>query len=363
MTKRIAIVLDSLAGGGAERSMLTLAIAMQKLGYEPHLLILQKVGMYEVPNELPCHFWFLNKKQSCDPIFGMNKLSKKFLQWLMEIKNKVGDFDVYYSNLDKSNLLMSHAKVEPCFYVVHNAVDEELDKQRRLGPIKYYKMLRAKKALRNKNLITVSAGIANKLEHHHIVQAKSLHTIYNPFDIDDIRALANEIDVKIPAQDYIIHVGRFAKQKRHDVLFQALKYMQITIPVVLLCNNVQKAAKMAEKYGVRDKVILPGFQGNPYPWIKNAKLMVLCSDHEGLGNVIIESLICGTPVVSTDCPYGPNEILTGPLANYLVPCGDPIKLAQSMERALKQYPTPAEAEILAKVQAIQVARSYIELNT
>jgi glycosyltransferase involved in cell wall biosynthesis len=86
--------------------------------------------------------------------------------------------------------------------------------------------------------------------------------------------------------------------------------------------------------GLEHRVTVAGFQPEPYPWMAGADLLVLCSNHEGLPNVLIEALACGTRVVSTDCPSGPREILRGALARGLVPCGDAAALAATMHTAL-----------------------------
>ena len=83
---------------------------------------------------------------------------------------------------------------------------------------------------------------------------------------------------------------------------------------------------------------------------------MLSSDFEGLPTVLIEALACGTPVVSTDCPTGPAEILTGPLAGFLVPRRDPAALAATTRAALAEYPPVEQAEILDKVSARTIAR-------
>ncbi|GGO71859.1 glycosyltransferase [Bowmanella pacifica] len=361
MTKQIAIVIDSLAGGGAEKVMLTLAQTMLQRGHNVHLLVLQNFGLYDVPDNLPVHYWKASKTERCDALWGMGKLSREFLIWIRDVQLQVGQFDLFISNLDKSNLLMSRANLEPTYFVVHNAVAEELKKERRLGPIKYFKMWRAKKALEGKKLITVSHGIEKEIRASGFIHPQSVQTIYNPFNVEEIQRLAQAPTNGIPQGDYMVHVGRFAKQKRHDILFQAMREMDNKLPMVLLCNNTSKAKKMAKHYGVEDRIILPGFQANPYPWIKQAKLLALSSDCEGLPTVLIESLICGTPIVSTNCPHGPEEIMTGPLAEFLVPCRNPESLALAMDKALQVYPDLQEAEILNQVSAENVTQSYLAL--
>ncbi|MBT1065787.1 glycosyltransferase [Bowmanella sp. Y26] len=361
MTKQIAIVIDSLAGGGAEKVMLTLAQTMLQGGHNVHLLVLQNFGLYEVPDNLPVHYWKASKNERCDALWGMDKLTQEFLVWVQGIQRQEGKFDLFISNLDKSNLLMSRSQLEPTYFVVHNAVAEELKKERRLGPVKYFKMWRAKKALDGKKLITVSHGIQKEIQTSGFIHPQSVQTIYNPFNVEEIQLQAQAEVKGLPQGDYMVHVGRFAKQKRHDILFQAMREMDNKLPMVLLCNNTSKAKKMAKQYGVEDRIILPGFQANPYPWIKHARLLALSSDCEGLPTVLIESLICDTPVVSTDCPHGPNEIMTGPLAEFLVPCRDPKSLAKAMDRALEVYPDAQTAEILSQVSAENVTQSYLAL--
>ena len=87
---------------------------------------------------------------------------------------------------------------------------------------------------------------------------------------------------------------------------------------------LEASKKLVKDLGIEDKVIFTGFKKNPYPYMKHAKLMVLSSDFEGLGLVILEALALGTPVISTDCPSGPNEILAN---QYLVAVQDVDELA------------------------------------
>ncbi|MCS6125493.1 hypothetical protein [Shewanella baltica] len=91
-------------------------------------------------------------------------------------------------------------------------------------------------------MITVSEGIEEEMLNSFQISPTSIQTIYNSFDSDDILTLADEIITDIPQVEYLIHVGRFAIQKRHDILFKALKLTRCKLPIVLLCHNKKESA-------------------------------------------------------------------------------------------------------------------------
>lgn len=361
MNKRIAIAIDSLAGGGAEKVMLTLAKAFLELGHEPHLLVMHDNCSYAIPDGLKVHFCFDKHERNIDGFWCLKKSTKKLQQWIEQLQQKIGYFDLFLSNLDKTNLLMTQVGVSPLYCVVHNSIEEELKRQLKLGPFAYINMWRAKNALNGQHLITVSKGIEQEILNGHRISPASIRTIYNPFDFEEIIALSKENIVDIPKVDYFIHVGRFAKQKRHDVLFKALKLTENKLPLVLLCHNQKKALKAVKKYGLEDRIILPGFQKNPFPWIKHAKALVLSSDFEGFGNVLVEAMICGTPAISTNCNYGPNEILTGDLERFLTPIRDAESMAKKLDEIIQNPPDISDAKIFKKVQVLKIAEQYLKV--
>jgi glycosyltransferase involved in cell wall biosynthesis len=94
----------------------------------------------------------------------------------------------------------------------------------------------------------------------------------------------------------------------------------------------------AQSNGIADQVFFTGYVADPIVWMMRANVLVLTSLYEGLGNVIIEALACGTPVVCTDCPYGPREILRSGRYGTLTPVGDSAKLSAAIDAALDRAP-------------------------
>jgi glycosyltransferase involved in cell wall biosynthesis len=86
--------------------------------------------------------------------------------------------------------------------------------------------------------------------------------------------------------------------------------------------------------GIDDRIALVGHQCNPYAWLRRASVFVLASDYEGFPNVVLEAMACGVPVVATDCPAGPGEIITDGVDGSLVPVGDDLAMATAIRDLL-----------------------------
>lgn len=220
------------------------------------------------------------------------------------------------------------------------------------------RLARYRRLYHQRPLVAVSEGVAADMRDHFSVPAQQIRVIPNPFDFSTIRSLAAQPCLELPATPYILHVGRYVAQKRHDLLFSAyaaLVRSGVTYPLVLLTNPSAQLNDAIVRHGIEKHTFVAGFQPNPYPWMAHAELLVLCSDHEGLPNVLIEALACGARVVSTDCPSGPREILRGELACGLVPCGDAVALAQGM-RTLLEQPRPSPESVAMALQPFEAQR-------
>ncbi|PNX52061.1 MAG: hypothetical protein BV458_10700, partial [Thermoplasmata archaeon M9B2D] len=161
---------------------------------------------------------------------------------------------------------------------------------------------------------------------------------------------------------YIVHLGRLVPVKRHDRLLEAFALSKIDAKLILIGEGESREfiEEKVLSLGLNEKVVFAGMQRNPYAIMKDARLLVLSSDYEGLSMAILEALALGVPVVSTDCPSGPGEILRGYLENALVPVGETQQLAAMIK---KQYETPANiaTDILKRFDGDQVIGQYIDL--
>lgn len=135
----------------------------------------------------------------------------------------------------------------------------------------------------------------------------------------------------------LLACGRLTKQKDYPTLFRAFALLSGTgVKLKIIGDGEERLTllQMAARLGISDRVTFLGFQRDPYIHMRQADIFVLSSRWEGFGNVLVEAMAMGTPVVSTDCPHGPAEIITDGANGLLVPPGDPEKLAAALQRLI-----------------------------
>jgi glycosyltransferase involved in cell wall biosynthesis len=142
--------------------------------------------------------------------------------------------------------------------------------------------------------------------------------------------------------DLIVSVGRLSPEKDHLTLLRALMLLpaQRRWRLAIVGDGQERAALEAivRRHGLAERVVFTGEVADPFAVVMRSRVAVCSSIYEGLGNAIIEALACGTPVVSTDCPYGPREILQGGRYGALTPIGDATAMAAAIEAALTAVP-------------------------
>ena len=220
-------------------------------------------------------------------------------------------------------------------------------------------------------VVAVSRGAAESVRQSLGVDAERLRAIYNGVPAGTIRRLAQEevahpwfADGKPPV---VLSVGREAPSKDYSTLVEAfgLARREVEARLVILgklsAPYRARLESLARGFGVEGDLGFVGFDENPYRYMRRAGLLALSSRWEGLPTVILEALACGTPVVSTDAPYGPREILGG--WGDLPPVGDAPALARALVATLRgAQPT---AEVLraraAEFSPEKAADAYVAL--
>jgi glycosyltransferase involved in cell wall biosynthesis len=221
-------------------------------------------------------------------------------------------------------------------------------------------------------IVAVSDGVADDLAGLGEVSRARIRTIYNPIDLPRIEALAAAVPddpwLSPGAPPVFVAVGRLYPQKDYPTLLRAFARVRSGHRArLIICGegpDRRALEALAANLGVADAVRLPGIVANPYALMAHAAALVLSSAWEGLPNVIIEALACGCPVVSTDCPSGPSELLEGGRFGTLVPVGDDEALARGMIARLEGPGTETQPGALRQRAALfsldRAASAYLE---
>lgn len=360
---RILMIIDGLPGGGAEKTVITLSRGLIEMGHQVSLFSLRKVCDYTIPDGVDYQVvQDLNKK----PWRKLTELCRRarLLDDAIRKAQEKGKFDIVFSHLHKTDRIVAHTREierDKIWYCIHGMFSFSYLRNRQ-GLSRWLKRAKIRHVYEHGQVVTVSNAVLHDLTENLGIHLKKHAVIHNPFDISRIQNLAGE-SFELQGQEYVIHVGRFHEHKRHDRLLRAFAKSGIPVPLVMMGNGDEKQLQhlkaLAAELGINDRVQFRNFVPNPYPWIKNAKQLVLSSDCEGFGNVLVEAVICQTPAVSTRCPGGPAEILTGELARGLSDMSDD-GLAKTMQDIWQNPPTIDGTTISAYgIEAI--CRQYIAL--
>ncbi len=343
------ILFNSDLAGGAGSFIVILADVLVTLGIETHIIVCHSRTDYSIPEGVKFH--------------QLDTIPSKSLEEALKLTlENIGTVRGIFSNSTPANKILSKIHHPRSCHIIHSA--EEKHYTGWSAPLR--RILRHRKYRRlysGKNLLTVSRGLKHYIVHELKATPRSIHTLYNPFEFETIYSLADRPVEGIPSEPFLLHVGRLdIAHKRHDVLLKAYKKANPNEKLVLLGKgkDEEKIRTLIRELDLRHRVLMPGFSPNPYAWIKRAKLLILSSDFEGFPRVLIEAFLLKTPVVSTDCPTGPSEILTGELEHFLVPVGDVEALARTIGQARKGYPSLHGID-LSRFESHQVAQAFLRL--
>ena len=328
--KHIAIFLPSLRGGGAERVMVMLANGFVERGHKVDLVLTRAEGPY------------LPEVCSAVRIVDLNK--GRVLASLVPLARYLRRErpHVLLSTLRHANTVaaMAHRLASSTARLILREANH-VSRSDFSGLTGRINLLLYRWAYRSADVIVgISEGVSEAVRE--LAQVNNTRTIYNPINIERIVELSKKDDAltdKYKNRRFILGVGRLTKQKDFATLLKAFSKMHpfADVDLVILGEGGLRSEleELASRLGISERVFMPGFVANPYAWMRAAEVFVLSSAWEGFGNVLIEALACGTPVISTDCPSGPREILEDGKWGRLVPVADADALASSIVSCLK----------------------------
>lgn len=303
--KNILIISQSLTGGGAEKVAANLSTELSKI-YNVFIVTYKKTEM---------EYEHKGTRINIDCIGGKANAYRKVKNALFRISS-VREIKKKY-HIDCSISLVPQTDYANVFSrQKHEKVIIEVSSNSSAAfKGKVSRLIRRFILMKADQIVTVSKGSKNDLVDQFKIPPNRIVCIYNTCDINSIRSSATQIsnlDIKLP---YIVAMGSFRKPKGHWHLIKAFSLFKMKYPqykLVIIGDGEYKDSykKLASNLGLsEDSIILPGFLNNPYPIISQSSLFVFSSIYEGFGNAIIEAMACGVPVISSDCKYGPREIL------------------------------------------------------
>lgn len=342
--KKIVFITPSLYGGGAERVLVLLLRHLDRSRFQPVGVLFEPENDYkeDIPDDVS--IVSLNSRGMLDSarlILSLSQFLKKeapdiICTSIYRVKplSLVTALAIKLSRVKARVFLTEHGNLSWCMETA------------KLASLRGF-LIRNKFLYPEKdNVVCVSKGLRDDLVKNWGVSAARTKVIYNPVEIDRIQTLAKEevehlwFKEKLPV---IIACGRLDPQKNYHLLlrvFAAASKKINDLRLVILGEGLlkQELIEYAEALGISDKVAFIGFQKNPFKYIARAKALVLSSVMEGFPMVLIEAMACGTPVISTRCESGPEELITDCIDGLLTPVGDEKALADAVIRLLNDEP-------------------------
>lgn len=328
----IAMFLPFLGGGGAERVTLNLAAGVAARGLPVDLVLATSGGA--LSSEIPKNVRLI--ELGCRRTLASVPALSRYLK---QQKPSALLAALSHANLAALGAARLARYAGPIVVAEHHhpGLTKGSFVDGRVNP--FLMRLLYKRATR---VVAVSEGIKEALEDRVGLDPERIAVIYNPV-ISEAMLEAFNTPVHHPfleqaEEPVVLAVGRLTRAKNFRLLIEAFEIAhKRTGGKLLVLGEGELRSELEDlvgRLGLQEHVSMPGFVSNPYGYFRKASVFVLSSDFEALPTVLIEALAAGVPVVSTDCPSGPREVLADGLYGELVPMGDPHGLAGAIERAL-----------------------------
>ena len=358
---RIALFYGRLGGGGAERVLVNLAQGFAERGFKADLVLAQAGGP---------HMWLVSPKVRMIDLGASGTLDNipKLMNYLKKEQPEALISNLHYTN-EIALLAKRLTKVSTKIIVSEqNHLSLEAGNETR---VKYRFTPWTAKLLYPlaDGIVAASQGVAQDLAKITGIPQEKMKVIYNPAIPTDLKKKAKEpLDHAwfAPGEPpVIIGVGRLEQQKDFPTLIQAFARVRQVRPARLLIlgwgpNRPQLEALITE-LDLENEVALLGHVDNPLPYMTRATVFVLSSKWEGFGNVVVEAMALGTPVISTNCPSGPSESLANGKYGFLTPIGDTEAMAEKILQVLSGQTKYVAPEWLEQFKLENVTQKYLDV--
>lgn len=356
---RILVVLPDLSGGGAQRTVLNLVNHLDRRRFEPVLALYRRQGPLLESLRSDVRVAELGCRRPRVSIVPVARCIRRLRP------------DLVFSTLIYTNTatVLGHTLARTPAPVVIRETNNHTVAALRIPPGVAWLVRWSYR--RANTVVTLSDGVRADVIRRYDLPAVQVVTIYNPVDVAGVRRRCQEPAPPIPGwsdrpdRPRLIAVGRLERQKGFDILLDAVARLRVPASLAIVGQGAEEQAlrEQARRLGVEDRVVLAGFRENPFPYVAAADLFVLSSRWEGFGHVVVEAMACGSPVLATRCPSGPDEIITDGVDGRLCEVGSPDALARHIDELLadadmrKRYAERAR-ESLGTFDVSAIVRRY-----
>src|SRR5262245_552890 len=335
--RKICFVLPSLNGGGAERAAVNILNALDPVRWDRSMYLFRREGPYLA--ELDPSIRLVSG--DVDSRSGRWLALRRFLREARP--DLVVSFMSYFTLLSAARAAGIGARAVLHLQTPMSAFLEDADYHWRQPWHRHAFELVTRVGYRLVDaIVTTSAGVADDLVSRFGVARERISVLHNPVDLTSIgTAAAQPLD---RAHDWlwshpvIVAAGRLADAKNYPLLLDAFALVRarLSVKLFILGEGEREAAlrEQIDRLGLGGSVVFCGFQRNPWRYIARADIFALSSRYEGFGNVLIEAMACGVPVVATSSP-GTREIIRDGVDGVLVDAHEPAALAAALERLLR----------------------------
>ena len=300
--KKIAIFINSLESGGAERVVSNLLNLWSK-EYDCYLILIHNYKFYELDKRVK-----IISLEEPKELSGFVKLLRlPILAYKLSKIIQENKFDKVISFLTRAN----YVNILSNIFIKHQTIINE----RAMPSLQYQYGLNGKinrfliKSLYPKADLCLSNSYGNMMDLKNNFKVTNLDYINNPFNLEIIEIMSkHKIEIEKKRFTFIT-VGRLDHGKNHRLIIDAIKDIDADLWIIGDGELREELQNYIKELNFNDKVYLLGKKENPFAYISKADYFVFASNHEGFPNVLIEALACGLPIISTDCQSGPREIL------------------------------------------------------